>query len=140
MLTIKLNQNWRLRSDGIQWIVERCTGTRKKRHSKGFEANWEKEAYIRSTWQALHFIIDRQIKLMEGEFPPSALKPMFETLNEIETMLESLKERLDRCDSFHDKAPPSPAKVILEEIPPLPTPANENTPEPKKKTSGEKES
>ena len=133
MTILNLNQKWRLRSDGIQWIVERCTGARKKRHSNGFEANWEQEAYIRSTWTALHFIIDRDIKLMEGEFPATALKPLFEHLHDLQTMLESMKEKLDRCDEYHDKAPPSPAKAILEEFPNHPTPANENTVAPNKK-------
>jgi hypothetical protein len=84
-MLIKINNSWQLRTDSENWILEEKVGLRKDRN--GGDAgvpNWKVRGFYRTAFAALRRMIELRIRLHDGEYPPSALEPLYTFLNEIE--------------------------------------------------------
>lgn len=84
-MIININNEWRLRSDPHQWIVER---KRAGKHvspcrSGKAEPRWAPVAYLPDIGSALLWFTRKSIWAIEGEFPHTALDPLTQALEEI---------------------------------------------------------
>ena len=82
-MIITINDDWRLRSDALQWVIER----RKKRmtadDSRKHSGQWASVAFFGDLAQSLRWLAERRIRASEGEYPAAALEPLCDTLQAI---------------------------------------------------------
>ncbi len=71
-MIITINENWRIASDPLQWIIQ-------KRYGKDGNS-WRNVAYVTNLASALVTLGERQIFAMEGVYPSEALKPLCHAL------------------------------------------------------------
>jgi len=97
-MMIRLNSDWRLRTDERCWIVERRAGTRKVRRGNGTTKNWKAEGYFTQLGNAFRFLMRKRIFLTEGEYGAQALEPLSQAITDITDMIQDNIELLRRID------------------------------------------
>lgn len=86
-MIINLNRDWRIRTDPLQWIVEkRLHGAKAKRHQ------WEPKAYCNTFDSALVWAGRRRVMETLGEYGPDALPVLASALD---TILKEVRGALD---------------------------------------------
>lgn len=77
-MIIKVGRDWRIRSDRLQWIVEkRLPGAKATRHQ------WKAQAFHKSLDNAVVWCGKRQVMDLPGEFGGDALPPLCAALDAI---------------------------------------------------------
>lgn len=84
-MIININDEWRLRSDPQQWIVERKRAKERAPacRSSNLAPRWAPVAYWGEIGSALLWLTRKRIWAIEGEFPHTALDPLTQALTEI---------------------------------------------------------
>ena len=77
-MTIRLNKDWRITSDPLQWIVQR------RRTVKG-EDRWEAVSFHGDFTGAVLSLVDKQVKSLPGEVPFEDLIALVHALDSVET-------------------------------------------------------
>lgn len=87
-MIISLNPDWRIRSDPLQWIVEkRCHNAKAKYHQ------WEIKGYFNMLAGAVMSVLESQVRSIEGNYPWTALEPLLDAISAMrERVSESLKD------------------------------------------------
>ena len=104
-MIINLNKDWRIRSDPLQWIVEkRLHGAKTKRHE------WKPKAYCNSFDSAVVWAGRSRVMETPGEYGPDAL-PLLATaldaiLGEVDSARDAYRKSKDQAGAIH---PPSTA-------------------------------
>ena len=80
-MIVHLNRDWRIRSDDVQWIVDRRM-VRKKGKNIG-EADWEVQAYCMSLDSAVAWCAKQRVALIGGTYGPEALPELCAALDAI---------------------------------------------------------
>ena len=76
-MIITINENWRLSSDPLQWVLQ------KRYQSKG-EDQWAAKAFFGNLDRAIVECVRRRIRILPGVYRPEALKPLSDALIRIE--------------------------------------------------------
>lgn len=97
-MIIDINPDWRLRSDPLQWILER----RKKPASAGSRAKHCRRraqvAYCPNLAVAFDAMLQRSIFAIEGQYPVQALDPLTLVISQIQQEFHSVIELMKRLD------------------------------------------
>ena len=75
IIIISINEDWRIASDPLQWLVQKRYGTDIVR--------WRTVAHCASLATSLVVLGERQVFSLEGEYPSTALKPLCHALTTI---------------------------------------------------------
>ncbi len=86
-MIINLNDRWRIRSDPLQWILERRPS--REQTLKGRSKDWVPLGYFNTVAGALREAAQRQVRELEGEYPPAALEPLCRQLSSIRESIEA---------------------------------------------------
>ncbi len=90
-MIIRINPDWRIRSDPCNWIVE-------KRRTGGTKERWNAVAYYGDLDKAIVGLVQRRIRVMEGTYHVEALSPLCRALagmrEEISAALANVVGRL----------------------------------------------
>ena len=79
-MIIDINKTWRLKTDDLQWHLQRRSAARSASKRAG---EWKSVAYARDVSTLLLEATRRQIFALVGEYPPTAIEPLCEALTEI---------------------------------------------------------
>ena len=90
-MIIRINSDWRIRSDPYNWIIE-------KRRAGGAKERWNAVGYYGDLDRAVLGLVQRRIRMMEGTCHAEALTPLCRALagmrEEISATLEDVVTRL----------------------------------------------
>ena len=81
-MIINLNADWRLRSDPLQWILERRRILKKRNTGQEYE-DWHVEGFYGTLDAAVVSCIERRLRFMDGEYPPDALEALHTALDSL---------------------------------------------------------
>ena len=76
-MIIRINRDWRIASDPLQWIVQRC------RTVKGRD-KWDCISFHRSLDSAVIWLAGRRIRTLPGSYGPEALPALYQALDRLE--------------------------------------------------------
>ena len=76
-MIIRINADWRIESDPLQWIVQ------KRRFVKGAE-RWTNVSYHLTLDSAVLSLASMRVRLIPGEYPPQALTSLCQALDSLE--------------------------------------------------------
>jgi len=79
-----INENWRIDSDDSQWIVQKCTGLKKK--------EWKNQAYYPSLKGAITDLYRRGVRSIDSDDPETIMKEMKKFQEEIKSALNQFDE------------------------------------------------
>ena len=79
VMIINLNDDWRFRSDDLQWIVDHRKLYRKKSTGEEYHV-WKIEGYFSTLAGAILDTVQVRIRSLDGEYGSEALEPLLETL------------------------------------------------------------
>ena len=88
-MIISLTSDWRIRSDDLQWIVERLHVRESK--SGGEYSEWRAWGYFSTLAGAVNGCLEVQIRSLDMELPAGALVPLLTAMG---TMRENVNELL----------------------------------------------
>ncbi len=90
-MIIRINSDWRIRSDPYNWIIE-------KRRKGGAKERWNAMGYYGDLDGAVLGLVQRRIRVMEGTYHAEALTPLCRALagmrEEISAALADVVTRL----------------------------------------------
>ncbi len=75
-MIITINEDWRLASDPLQWILQ------KRYQSKG-EVRWRSLAFFGNLDRAIVELSRRRVLILAGPYHPEALKPLVTSLDQL---------------------------------------------------------
>lgn len=81
-MIISINKDWRLRSDEVQWILDRRVQSRKGTGKP--KTVWKVAGFFRHLNCIIMELARQEIRLIKGEYPADALALIVETLDRIE--------------------------------------------------------
>ena len=81
-MIISINPDWRLRSDGVNWILDRRIQSRKGTGKP--KTVWKVAGFSRHLNSIILELARQDIRLIRGEYPADALALIVETLDRIE--------------------------------------------------------
>lgn len=94
-LTIKINDDWRIQSDGLQYIIQ-SRNVRRKGARIGTEV-WRKRAYFRTLDSAILYLAANRIMTIPGTYDFEAMGHIIKTLDEIkEECIRAIGQALQR--------------------------------------------
>ena len=98
-MIITINDDWRLASDPLQWILQ-------KRYQAKGEEHWQAKAFFGRLDAALHELVRRRIRCLPGAYPGSeALKPLSDALITIhEEITAALATFQTEAAAYHGRA------------------------------------
>ncbi len=100
-MIVNINQDWRLRSDELQWILDRRV--QPKEDMAETEPTWRVAGYFRFIDEAIMELARQDIRLMRGEYPADALALIVETLDQIrEDCRKAVREAITRAKTNPD--------------------------------------
>ena len=105
-MIINLNENWRIRSDSLQWILEHKSKESKVKGKFTGEPGktWRSIGFHQDIWQALFNAVEHEVKQIEGEYPAQAQEHLLGALHDIQTMCEEgSKKFICLARENHDK-------------------------------------
>ena len=83
-MIISLNPDWRIRSDDLQWIVERGS-----HGAKAGYRQWRARGYYSTLVGAVQGFVQSEIRALEGNYPWTVIEPL---LGEITALREYVSE------------------------------------------------
>ena len=90
-MIIRINSDWRIRSNPYNWIIE-------KRRTGGAKERWNAVGYSGNLDGAVLGLIQRRVRVMEGTYHAEALTPLYRALagmrEEISAALGNVVTRL----------------------------------------------
>ena len=90
-MIISLNPDWRIRSDDLQWIVERLHV--RNSESRGEYSEWRAWGYFSTLAGAVNGCLGVQVRSLDMELPAGALEPLLAALSGMrENVNELLKD------------------------------------------------
>ncbi len=84
-MIIRINRDWLIASDPLQWIVQR-------RRSVNGKDRWESLAFYRDLERAVLWLAERQIRLLGGEYGPEVLIPLHQALDSLKSEIRTALE------------------------------------------------
>jgi hypothetical protein len=78
-MLIRVNDNWRISTDEVQWILQR----RRKAKKDTSAERWDSVGYFGSLALLFDIMTRRRIFAIDGEYPPEALELLANALTEI---------------------------------------------------------
>ena len=82
-MIVNINQDWRLRSDEVQWILDRRVQSNKGTGKA--KTVWKVAGFSRHLNCIIMELARQDIRLIRGQYPADALALIVETLDRIET-------------------------------------------------------
>ncbi len=92
-MIIDINETWRLKTDDLQWHLQRRSAARSASKRAG---EWKSVAYARDLSTLLLEAARRQIYGIEGNYPPTAIEPLCECLASIKQNINAALGRVRR--------------------------------------------
>ena len=92
-MIIDINEIWRLKTDDLQWHLQRRSAARSASKRAG---EWKSVAYARDLSTLLLEAARRQIYGIEGDYPPTAIEPLCKALTMIKQNISDALDRFDR--------------------------------------------
>ncbi len=92
-MIVSINETWRLKTDDLQWHLQRRSAAQSDSKRAG---EWKSVAYARDLSMLLLEAARRQIYVIEGEYPPTAIESLCETLASIKQDIENALGKLHR--------------------------------------------
>lgn len=90
-MIIDLNKDWRLKSDDLQWHVQKRTLV--KKGTKKYQ--WQSIAYCGQLDIALMLCWRRRIQIEEGVYKAEALRPLIDSFEKLEEEAKKIQELFD---------------------------------------------
>ena len=87
-MIITLNPDWRIRSDPLQWIVDQ-RHVRKPGEPDEYE-EWVVWGHFNTLAGAVNSTVGVMVRLLDGEYPHTALEPLLAALGEIRESVDEL--------------------------------------------------
>ncbi len=87
-MIINMNPHWRIRSDPLQWILERRPQRERKLQGRGKE--WLAVGFFKTVARALREAAQRQVRELPGEYGLEALEPLCRQLSSIREDIEAV--------------------------------------------------
>ena len=88
MMIININNEWRIRTEPLNWIIEKRVWNKDKEKW----GKWSAQAYPTSLASALYWLMDHQVKELPGEYGPEALKHLTDALAEIKDIISQVDD------------------------------------------------
>ncbi len=89
-MIINVNPDWRIRTDDLQYILERKTTPKEE----GGTGGWKNVGYFGGLAALFEVMIQRRIFSIDGEFPPEALDPLTQALADIRADVRNALSRV----------------------------------------------
>ena len=92
-MIIRINQDWRIASDPLQWIVQ------KRRTVKG-QDKWDSLAFFGKLDGAVLHLARRRMRMLPGSYGPEALPLLCQALDRLEAEISTALSVVPRDQAF----------------------------------------
>ena len=97
-MIITINDDWRLASDPLQWILQ-------KRYQTKGEVRWRSIAFFGNLDRAIVELSRRRILILDGTYHPEALKPLSDALRSLrDDICAALATFQTEAAAYHGRA------------------------------------